>query len=120
MIDTMTEACSFCLKGADEVARLLGGVSGVRICDGCVATCDAILADPDVPFPGFEGDDDEALLARLGPANDLVRSAEAGLRGLVAVLRERDVSWARIGDAVGTTRQAAWERFSQTTGPGAE
>jgi hypothetical protein len=111
MTTTTNEACSFCLKGADEVTRLLGGGTGARICDSCVAACDAILADPEVPFPCFEGDDDEALLARLGPANDLVGSADAGLRGLVEVLRGRDVSWARIGEALGTSRQAAWERF---------
>jgi len=105
------ERCSFCLKGPDEVARLLGGGTGSRICDRCVAACDSILADPDLPFPGFDGDDDDQLLARLGPANDLVRSADVGLHGLVSVLREREVSWARIGEALGTSRQAAWERF---------
>ena len=104
-------ACSFCLKGSDEVDRLLGGPAGVHICDGCVAACDAILADPSVPFPTFDGEDDEALLRRLPRADGLVAAADRGLRGLVGLLREREVSWARIGAALGTTRQAAWERF---------
>jgi len=51
------------------------------------------------------------LLGRLQPAAALVASADAGLRGLVDVLRQREVSWARIGDALGVSRQAAWERF---------
>ena len=27
------------------------------------------------------------------------------------VLRKRDVSWQKIGEALGVSRQAAWERF---------
>jgi ATP-dependent Clp protease ATP-binding subunit ClpX len=30
----------------------------------------------------------------------------------VDLLRERGVSWAVIGDALGISRQAAWERFA--------
>jgi ATP-dependent Clp protease ATP-binding subunit ClpX len=40
-----------------------------------------------------------------------LKSADEGLRSLVDLLRRREVSWARIGDALGVTRQAAWERF---------
>ncbi|MEO1065148.1 MAG: ClpX C4-type zinc finger protein [Actinomycetota bacterium] len=105
------DRCNFCLRGPEEVARLLGGDSGARICDSCVAACGRILADPSVPFPGFAGDDDEQLLGRLAPARDLVEAAALGLQGLVDRLRERGVSWARVGDALGVSRQAAWERF---------
>jgi ATP-dependent Clp protease ATP-binding subunit ClpX len=106
----MALSCSFCLKTADEVERLLGG-DAVRICDACVAECDRILADPSIPFPGFDQEDDDTLLRRLPPAAARVASADEGLRGLVDLLRRREVSWARIGDALGVTRQAAWERF---------
>ena len=105
-----TLACSFCLRSAAEVQRLLGG-PGVHICDACVAACDRILADPSVPFPDLADEDDATLLGRLQPAAALVASADVGLRGLVDVLRQREVSWARIGDALGVSRQAAWERF---------
>jgi ATP-dependent Clp protease ATP-binding subunit ClpX len=27
-------------------------------------------------------------------------------------LRKREVSWAKIGEALGMSRQAAWERFA--------
>jgi ATP-dependent Clp protease ATP-binding subunit ClpX len=30
----------------------------------------------------------------------------------VDILRRRGVSWERIGEAMGVSRQAAWERFS--------
>ena len=108
---TETHRCSFCLRGDDEVDRLLGGGSGARICDRCVAACGRILADPDTPFPGFEDDDDEQLLARLRPALDQVEASSQGVRRLVDLLRARRVSWARIGAALGMSRQAAWERF---------
>ena len=107
----MAVNCSFCLKRSDEVTRMLAGAAGVHICEQCVGACNAILADPSVPFPDFEGDDDEALLARLRPASEQVEASAAGLRGLVDLLRRREVSWARIGDALGVSRQAAWERF---------
>lgn len=111
--------CSFCLRDADAVDRLLGGPASY-ICDACVAECDRILADPSIPFPSMAGLNDEALLARLRPAAARVGAADAGLRGLVDLLRQRGASWARIGEALGITRQAAWERFSGPTPPAAE
>ena len=105
-------SCSFCLRTDQEVTRLLAGASA-HICDACVATCDRILADPSAPFPTLDAEDDETLLARLGPAAGLLDAASAGLDGLVQTARGRDLSWARIGDALGISRQAAWERFSR-------
>jgi ClpX C4-type zinc finger len=37
-------ACSFCGSTADQVTRLIAGPR-VFICDGCVARCNAILAE---------------------------------------------------------------------------
>lgn len=105
------ESCNFCLRSAAEVTRLLGGPTGARICDDCVGACGKILADPATPFPGFDDEDDAQLLARLGPANEMVAAAAAGLHALVDLLRQRKVSWERIGAALGVSRQAAWERF---------
>ena len=34
------------------------------------------------------------------------------LQTVVEELRGREVSWARIGEALGVSRQSAWERFS--------
>jgi hypothetical protein len=33
------------------------------------------------------------------------------MRGYVDTLRKHDVPWADIGEALGISRQAAWERF---------
>lgn len=110
MTATDVLACSFCLRPSTEVERLLGG-GGAHICDACVGECARILADPSIPFPGFEGEEDDALLRRLTPAAGRVEAADAGLRGLVDLLRTREVSWARIGESLGVSRQAAWERF---------
>ena len=107
---TLDLSCSFCLRTAAEVDRLLGGPASY-ICDVCVSECDRILADPKIPFPVMVDDDEEALLRRLGPAAGRVAAADHGLRGLVGLLRDRGVSWERIGGALGTSRQSAWERF---------
>ena len=108
--DIAVLSCSFCLRTADEVDRLLAGATA-HICDACVGACDRILADPKIPFPAMPDTDVDGLLLRLRSAADHAASADAGLRGLIDVLREREVSWARIGDALGVSRQAAWERF---------
>jgi ATP-dependent Clp protease ATP-binding subunit ClpX len=50
-----------------------------------------------------------------------LRGLTRGMRGLdatvpqvVAFAREQRCTWAEIGDALGITRQSAWERFSRT------
>ena len=43
---TSNLACSFCLKRAADVAKLIAGASGY-ICDNCVELCNRILADED-------------------------------------------------------------------------
>ena len=45
-------ACSFCLKPAPEVAKLVAG-PGVFICNECVDLCqDIIASDGPIPRPG--------------------------------------------------------------------
>jgi hypothetical protein len=50
-----------------------------------------------------------ALLPRMASASDQV---ESGLQECVTRLRGQGVTWARIGEALGMTRQSAWGRFS--------
>ena len=38
--------------------------------------------------------------------------ADAAVHDNVDVLRGRGISWTRIGEALGVSKQAAWERFS--------
>ena len=49
----------------------------------------------------------------LGPTVAVVDAASESLKMHVDTLCGRDVKWAAIGKALGVTRQAAWERFSQ-------
>ena len=103
--------CSFCRKSAKEVPSLIAG-PGVHICGTCVKSCNAILAGlPADGFAGWEAMDDEALLANLKRSEEAVEAASAVLQQQIGELRKRDTSWARIGAALGVTRQSAWERF---------
>ena len=104
--------CSFCRKDEHTVEKLIGG-PGVYICGDCVALCNKILAGESVPpFPGWETLSDDALLETLRPAAVTVRTVEETLKQHVQQLRGRGVTWTQIGEALGVTRQAAWERFS--------
>jgi len=55
---------------------------------------------------------DKALLDALPRIAATTANIEAGLRDRVFELRDRGVSWARIGRALSMTRQSAWERFA--------
>jgi hypothetical protein len=54
----------------------------------------------------------ERLLALLRPIEETVQGKSNQLQSAVETLRARLVSWAKIGDALGISRQSAWERFS--------
>jgi len=107
--------CSFCGKANDEVNKLIAG-PGVYICDGCVRLSVSILAgdeghgDSEIPY--WQNLADEEILAHLPQVAAAGEQAEDGLRARIDRLRERGVTWARIGTALGMTRQSAWERFS--------
>ena len=57
--------------------------------------------------------DDTTDLRALAEAVDRVRSGEARVRELVALARANGRSWGEIGIALGVSRQAARERFSE-------
>ena len=54
----------------------------------------------------------ERLLARLKPIEHTLQGMGNQLQTVVEELRGREVSWARIGEALSVSRQSAWERFS--------
>jgi len=103
--------CSFCGKPDSEVSRLIAG-SKVYICDVCVDSCNRILDAVPATFAGWDKMNDEQLLAALRPASATVDATRSVLQSQVDDLRRRGVSWEAIGRALGTSRQAAWERFS--------
>jgi hypothetical protein len=102
--------CSFCRRSEREVGRLMAGHSGY-ICDACVGVCNKILETAPPAAANWGDMSNEQLLAALVPASATVEATRSVLQMLVEALRERSVSWADIGDALGISRQAAWERF---------
>jgi hypothetical protein len=111
--------CSFCAKPSSEVEKVIAG-PGVYICNECVGLCHDILqAEQQKPsgsgtqLPAWEETmTDEQILDLLPRIAAVGAQTEASLQRLVTVLRERRVTWARIGAALQITRQSAWERFS--------
>lgn len=115
-----TLCCSFCNKDKDAVTKLIAG-PGVYICNECVDLCDRILAEEldriraEEPVPEFVSWDeqpDDELLASLARIQAVVSQVDAAVHDHVATLRDRGISWTRIGQALGVSKQAAWERFS--------
>jgi len=111
--------CSFCRKSQHEVKKLIAGPA-IFICDACVALCTKIIEstpdpDPKAPPPEIGGIDTfptERILSLLKAQETSCEDTRAQLQRSIDVLREREVSWAAIGEALGVSRQAAWERFS--------
>ncbi len=111
--------CSFCAKPGSAVEKVIAG-PGVYICNECVGLCSDILRDesqkpsgPGTRLPDWnEAMTDEQILDLLPRIAAVGAQTEASLQRLVTILRERKVTWARIGAALQITRQSAWERFS--------
>jgi ATP-dependent Clp protease ATP-binding subunit ClpX len=110
--------CSFCGKSQHDVKKLIAGPA-VFICDECVAECNRwIDAPPDTArsktrsLQDLESFSNDRLLLWLKTEAALYEHTGAGLQKTVDVLRGREVSWAVIGEALGISRQAAWDRFS--------
>jgi ATP-dependent Clp protease ATP-binding subunit ClpX len=110
--------CSFCLKSQHEVAKLIAGPGFIFICDDCVGLCDSIISGTfdaskvDASKFKIANIPTDTLLARLKPIEQTLQGMGNQLQTVVEELRGREVSWARIGEALGVSRQSAWERFS--------
>jgi hypothetical protein len=110
-------ACSFCMKPPGDVARMVAG-PGVYICNECVDLCGQIISSQ--PQGRRDGDPeawhtrltDDELLAHLPKVAAASTQVELQLTGWVREARSRGITWTRIGEALGMTRQSAWERFS--------
>ena len=110
--------CSFCGKAQTEVKTLVSG-PGVFICDECVELCQEIIAKKaatavstqTVPALLPDNAATETLLKTLAGYNGAFERVDAGMQDIVDILREREVSWATIGQALAVSRQAAWKRF---------
>jgi hypothetical protein len=124
--------CSFCGKLQDQIDKLVAG-PGVYICNECVDLCNQIIAEtlpveevrqrtrrriaaPATEPPHIATDLDGLTDAQLIDTMVRIHASHDGVdrsvQRVVSVLRTRGVTWARIGGALGMTRQSAWERFS--------
>lgn len=89
---------------------------GVFICDSCVRACVEMIESKPAVMPAlahWEQDlADDDLLALLPKVAAAGTQADRQLTAWVRKARARRITWTRIGAALGTTRQSAWERFS--------
>jgi ATP-dependent protease Clp ATPase subunit len=107
--------CSFCGKSQTEVKTLVAG-PGVFICDECVELCRPIIeakrpTTQEVPSLLPDNAPTEALLKTLVGYNGAFERIGDAMQDIADILREREVSWATIGEALAVSRQAAWKRF---------
>jgi ATP-dependent protease Clp ATPase subunit len=111
----MTYYCSFCLKSQHEVEKLVAGPGSIYICDGCVGLAVGYMEGRTPDASAFEDPalmPNERLLAQLPSLDATIKGKQTQIQWVVDQLRGREVSWALIGEALGVSRQAAWERFS--------
>lgn len=112
---TVIATCSFCSKPNTEVGTLIAGL-GVFICDECVDECVDVIADRSASVPRFAPwEADLALqdvLDSLGPVAEACSQADQNLTSWVTKARSLGATWSQIGEALGCSRQAVWERFS--------
>lgn len=123
-------SCSFCGKSQHSVSKLIAGPA-VSICNECVALCVEILdEDADIAqvmdkiartrasssetprITDLDDLADDELLAEVVRIHRSHENVDRTVSEMVQRLRARGLSWSRIGDALGMTRQSAWERFS--------
>ena len=115
--DDVIACCSFCLKPNTEVKALVAGPA-VFVCDGCVDLCHQIISELPVGrreprlLPWEETASLDAALANLPNVARAQAQVEESLLGWVRRARTLGATWAQIGDALGITRQSAWERFA--------
>lgn len=108
--------CSFCSKPSREVDKLVAG-PGVMICNHCVDLAGSIIEQSrgthvEARLPTWESLSDADMLTHIPRVAAVANQVEANLRSWVQELRRREVTWSRIGTALGISRQSAWERFS--------
>ena len=108
-------ACSFCAKPNTEVAALVAG-PGMYICSECVTLAQQVIDANDDKFPHLapwqQISDLSTVLENLPRIARAGAQVEESLTGWVRRARELGATWARIGDALGMTRQSAWSRFA--------
>ena len=110
--------CSFCQTANTAVRTLIAG-PGVFICNECVELCSQIIAEKGRGTPQLAPWEIELslddTLAQLAPVASAAAQVDRSLEGWVQRARALGASWAQIGNALGISRQSAWERFAAAT-----
>jgi hypothetical protein len=108
--------CSFCGQKGKKGMRFGGGL-GAMICESCVSHYHGVFASPGKSrvetMAPWESMSDTEVLGNLPLISQTSAQVDEFLVEWVELARSRNLSWAAIGNALGTSRQAAWERFSQ-------
>ena len=115
--ESTTWSCSFCGRNGADDTKYAGGL-GALMCTDCLDSFCAAFAAPenaDAKVLGWSDEDmsDADMLARLPLIAATAGQVDRYLREWVGLIRQRHISYAEIGKALGVSRQAAWERFSR-------
>ena len=110
------QTCSFCGEPGRDGGEMAGGL-GAFICGSCLDHYGRVLADfrrsgREEP-PPWQAMSDADLLAKLPLIARTGAQVDRFLVEWVRLVRERGLSWAQVGGALGISRQAAWERFAR-------
>jgi hypothetical protein len=123
-IATTTEeviaSCSFCAKPSTEVKKLVAG-PGVFICNECIELSAIVIADAVNELPEqaarrraeFVDRSAADILAQLSALARSAAQVETDLVRWVGRLREQGTDWQQIADALGTSVDAAQQRFEK-------
>ena len=108
--------CSFCGTVGGPRSKFAGGY-GAMICAECVDGYHEVLHSDvrtrEVQRPPWEDMTQKELLEKFVVILKTAEQADIFVRDWVKLLRLRGVSWAGVGQAMGISRQGAWERFTR-------
>src|SRR5687767_9328045 len=103
--------CSFCGKHQKTVKKLIAG-PGVYICDECIDLCVQIIEEEANGTPSKLEPRESTIeeeLDRMVSLRDSREQVDQEVAAAVRALRAKGLTWTRIGEALGMSRQSAWE-----------
>ncbi|MCW2798339.1 hypothetical protein [Nocardioides sp.] len=111
-----SKMCSFCGIHGTRKTKFAGGL-GAMMCADCLEYYHGVLSSKKrtaaISRPPWESMSDTELLSKLPLIAQTADQVNEFLVDWVRLARSRNLSWAEIGKALGTSRQAAWERFAE-------
>lgn len=113
--DPANKSCSFCGVQGTAETKFAGGL-GAMMCRDCLTWYHEAFSSEErlqaISRPPWVGMSDTEVLSKLPLIADTAAQVNGFLGEWVQLARERNLSWAEIGQALGVSRQAAWERFA--------